>query len=88
MLVKLFISLTRFLRYVNYFQIIVGGGSNTNTEVRQEHYQPGEIYETPNILRENEFVGFWVRFKFGKIDIGREDEVFTTKISDQISVLR
>lgn len=41
------------------------------------HYEAGKIYKTPNILRENEFVGFWIRFKFGKIDIGREDEVFT-----------
>lgn len=56
-------------------QIILGGASNTKTEIKQVSYQPGSVYETPNVLRRNEFVGFWIKFKFGTFDIGREDEV-------------
>lgn len=57
-------------------QITLGGASNTKTEIKQVSYEPGTVYETPNILRKNEFVGFWIKFKFGTFDIGREDEVY------------
>lgn len=59
-------------------QIFIGGWSNQKSAIRRDHTRPDKAnVDTPDILSNEEFRGFWVTYLGGVIAVGRENEVGT-----------
>ncbi|XP_063533409.1 uncharacterized protein LOC134743727 isoform X1 [Cydia strobilella] len=57
------------------YEIVIGGWGNTKSAIRKKYcHQKVDKVEvsTPNYLNENQYRGFWVRWKNGKISVGQE----------------
>jgi hypothetical protein len=57
-------------------QIVIGGSENAKTVIRRSNVQPDKaVVYTPNILSNEEYRGFWIRYKGGLVEVGKEMEV-------------
>jgi len=56
-------------------QIIIGGSENTKSVIRRNDVKPDKaaVY-TPYILSNEEYRGFWIRYKRGLVEVGKEME--------------
>jgi len=61
---------------VSCSQIIIGDSNNTKSVIRRNDVQPAKaVVDTPNILSDAEYRGFWIRYKSGLVEVGKEMEV-------------
>lgn len=57
-------------------QIIIGGAENTKSVIRRKNVQPDKaVVYTPHILSNEDYRGFWIRYKGGLVEVGKEMEV-------------
>ena len=55
------------------FQIFIGGWGNTKTAIRRDRAKPDKaVVDTPDILSDAEYRGFWVRWEGGLLEVGKE----------------
>jgi len=55
------------------FQIFIGGWGNTKTAIRRNRTKPDKaVVDTPDILNDAEYRGFWVSWKDGLLEVGKE----------------
>jgi hypothetical protein len=58
-----------------YSQIMIGGWKNTKTAIRRNRVKPDKAFvDTPYILSDAEYRGFWIRWKGGLLEVGKEGE--------------
>lgn len=58
------------------FQIFIGGWGNSKTAIRRDRQKPDKaLAETPDILTDAEYRGFWIRWSGGSVAVGKEGEV-------------
>ncbi|XP_046430548.1 uncharacterized protein LOC124184630 isoform X3 [Neodiprion fabricii] len=57
------------------YEVFLGGWNNARSVIRKNRSKP-EVAEadTPGILTESDFRGFWIRWYNGNLDVGRENE--------------
>jgi len=61
---------------VSCSQIIIGDLDNTKSVIRRNDVQPDQaVVDTPNILSDAEYRGFWIRYKSGLVEVGKEMEL-------------
>jgi len=54
-------------------QIIIGGSDNTKSVIRRNNEKPDKaVVDTPRILSNEEYRGFWIRYKDGLVEVGKE----------------
>lgn len=57
-------------------QIVIGGSENTKSVIRRKNVQPDKaVVYTPHILSNEEYRGFWIPYKCGLVEVGKEMEV-------------
>lgn len=57
------------------YEIFLGGWGNQKSVIRKNRSKPDVVeVDTPNILSDGEFRGFWVRWESGTVSAGREGE--------------
>ena len=55
------------------FQIFIGGWGNTKTAIRRNRTKPDKaVVDTPDILSDAEYRGFWVSWQDGLLEVGKE----------------
>jgi len=55
------------------FQIFIGGWGNTKTAIRRNRTKPDKaVVDTPDILSDAEYRGFWISWKDGLLEVGKE----------------
>jgi hypothetical protein len=59
--------------WAHFFQIFIGGWGNTKTAIRRNRAKPDKaVVDTPDILSDAEYRGFWVRWEGGLLEVGKE----------------
>jgi hypothetical protein len=54
-------------------QILIGGWKNTKSVIRRTGCEPDKaVVDTPYILSDAEYRGFWIRWKGGLVEVGKE----------------
>lgn len=70
------------------YEIIIGGWNNTKSAIRHIGKEPAEVVEipTPNILKIDEMLGFWIRWYDNTISVGHagEDNSFMSHKAEQL----
>jgi len=57
-------------------QIFIGGWKNTKSVIRRNRVKPDKAeVDTPYILSDAEYHGFWIRWKGGLVEVGKEGEL-------------
>jgi hypothetical protein len=57
-------------------QIFIGGWKNTKSVIRRNRVKPDKaVVNTPNILSDAEYRGFWISWGGGLVEVGKEKEV-------------
>jgi hypothetical protein len=57
-------------------QVFIGGWGNSKTVIRRNREKPDKaVAETPDILSDAEYRGFWIRWAGGSVAVGKEGEV-------------
>jgi hypothetical protein len=55
------------------FQIFIGGWGNTKTAIRRDRTKPDKaVVDTSDILSDAEYRGFWVSWKDGLLEVGKD----------------
>jgi hypothetical protein len=63
-------------RQVLCSQIFIGGWGNAKTAIRRDRVKPDKaLVDTPDILSDAEYHGFWIRWEDGLLEVGKEGEV-------------
>ena len=58
-----------------FSQIMIGGWKNTKTAIRRNHVKPDQAFvDTPYILSDAEYRDFWIWWKGGLLEVGKEGE--------------
>lgn len=59
-----------------FWQVVLGGWGNSMSAIRKDR-KLGERTEadSPNLMSNGEFRGFWIKFGRGSIAVGKENEV-------------
>ena len=56
-------------------EVFIGGWSNSKSVIRRNQTKPDVVEQaTPDILSQNEFRGFWIRWTDNVVTVGREGE--------------
>jgi hypothetical protein len=59
----------------HYFQIFIGGWGNAKTAIRRNREKPEKaVVDTPDILSDAEYRGFWISWQGGLLEIGKEGQ--------------
>jgi hypothetical protein len=57
------------------YEVFIGGWGNQKSVIRKNRSKPDVVeVNTPNVLSDGEFRGFWIRWSNGQINVGREGE--------------
>lgn len=57
------------------YEVFIGGWSNSKSVIRKNRTKPDVAeFDTPSILNDGEFRGFWIRWADNTITVGREGE--------------
>ena len=57
------------------FQVFIGGWGNAKTAIRLNRTKPDKaLVDTPDILSDAEYRGFWVSWEGGLLEVGKEGE--------------
>lgn len=57
------------------YEIFIGGWGNSKTAIRRDRQKPDKaLAETPDILTDAEYRGFWLRWAGGSVALGKEGE--------------
>nr|SIW59360.1 Farnesoic acid methyltransferase crustacean-type [Blattella germanica] len=58
------------------YEIFIGGWDNGKCAIRRDRQKPDKaIADTPDVLSDAEYRGFWIRWAGGSVAVGREGEV-------------
>lgn len=58
------------------YEIFIGGWGNAKTAIRRDRVKPDKaLVDTPDILSDAEYHGFWIRWEDGLLEVGKEGEV-------------
>lgn len=58
------------------YEVFLGGWKNSKSVIRKNRTKPDVAeFDTPNILNDGEYRGFWIRWDGPMITVGREGEV-------------
>ncbi|KDR23720.1 C3 and PZP-like alpha-2-macroglobulin domain-containing protein 8 [Zootermopsis nevadensis] len=58
------------------YEIFIGGWGNSKTAIRRNRQKPDKaLADTPDILSDAEYRGFWIRWTGGSVAVGKEGEV-------------